>query len=56
MFGIIETVFNSYGRGYYIRVDGYRETGFYGYSKRDAIGKYRRENNLKYKRINWIEI
>lgn len=39
---------------FYIKVDGYPEIGFNGYSIRDALLKYRKDNGLKYKHIDFI--
>ena len=36
-----------------IQVDGLRRVRFFGYSAREAEKKYREENNLKHKRIEW---
>ena len=36
-----------------IHVDGLRRVRFFGYSAREAEKKYREDNNLKYKRIEW---
>lgn len=40
---------------FYIRVDGYTESGFNGYTLKQAMRKYRQDNGLKYKRITWID-
>ena len=36
---------------FYIRVNGYKEIGYNGYSLRAAIKKYRKDNNLTGKHI-----
>lgn len=39
-----------------IHVDGHNKRTFYGYSRKSAIAYYRAENNLKYKKIVWLDI
>lgn len=40
---------------YVIQVDGYEKTRFFFYSAKEAEKKYREDNNLKYKKIEWIK-
>ena len=37
-----------------IKVDGYPRRNFLGYSKREALAKYRAEYGLKHKKIAWL--
>ena len=41
---------------FYIRVDGYPEIGFGGYSLKDALRKYRRDYGLRYKHITFLDM
>lgn len=41
---------------FYIHVEGYPETGYLYYSLRDAIRKYRIDNGLRYKHIDFIDL
>lgn len=55
MYMVIEKISNSYGRGYEVRTGNiYRR--YYGYSKRDAVARFRAEFNLKYKRFITVEL
>lgn len=40
---------------FYIRVDGYPEIGFNGYSLKEALRKYRNDYDLRYKHIELID-
>ena len=57
---IIKRTWNSWGMGYIIRAeleDSYYfpERAYYGYSKRDAIARYRAEFGIKYRKFNYCE-
>ncbi|MDO4800925.1 MAG: hypothetical protein Q4A15_02045 [Prevotellaceae bacterium] len=41
--------------GYINEHGGISDTTYYGYTKKAAISKYRKENNLRYKRLEFIE-
>ena len=41
---------------YTIKSDIYEPLTFYGYSKKEALKQFRKINNLKYKRLNIIEL
>lgn len=40
---------------FYLRVDGFPEVGFFDYSLRDAVKKYRRDYGLIGKHITFID-
>lgn len=41
---------------FYIRVNGYKEIGYNGYTLKQAIKKYRTDNGLTYKHIDFIKM
>ena len=59
---IIKKVSNSWGRGYIIRADfddlgvSAPEIAYYGYSKADAVRKYRQSHGLKGTHFQRLEI
>ena len=53
---ILEKVHNSFGTGIRIHVSSYPETTFYGYTLREALFRYREENNLHGKHLQYIWI
>ena len=54
-FMMIKRVCNSWGIGYVIEADGCEGCAYYGYSKREAIRKYRESNGLVGKHFDKIE-
>ena len=60
MYLIIRRLSNSFGTGYSIHADTeegnvFQTINFYGYSKKEAIQKYRREHGLQRKHMERIE-
>lgn len=50
----IHKLYNSFGVGYEIRYNGVRQD-YYGYTKKQAIKKFRNDFNLKYKHLDIVE-
>ena len=54
LYGYIEK--HNHNGSVTLKIDGHNKRIFYGYSRKSAIAHYRTENNLKYKKITWIDI
>jgi len=55
-YGYFEKGFGFAGRYISLRVEGYSEMTYYGYSRQEAESKYRKQMGLTYRHITWVDM